>query len=213
MAQQLQRVAANVETLVTNSAKQLQKPESSSSHVVNLLYENQNVIHTKALPLDFSKFDGTDLMGQAYPANQFFAYHQTNAHHHVLLASFHMKGKALVRFQDHEASGTINSWDGLVHALQTWFGPTAYEDPMEALTRLRQITTVGSYKSDFEYLSNQLRCLVEPYKLSCFLSKLREDIQFMVRMFNPPTLHIAFGLAKMQEENIVALKKNWLEWD
>ena len=33
-----------------------------------------------------------------------------------------------------------------VKALQTRFGVTAYDDPMEALTRLKQTSTVVSYK-------------------------------------------------------------------
>lgn len=72
---------------------------------------------------------------------------------------------------------------------------------------MRQTTTVESFKSDFKYLSNQLRGLAEPYKLSCLLSGLHEDVRFMVSMFNPRILHIAFGLAKMQEENVATLKK------
>lgn len=79
-----------------------------------------------------------------------------------------MEGKALVWFQDLEAYGTITSWDGFVQALQTWFGPTSYEDPMEALTRLRQTSIIEHYNSQFDHLSNQLQGLVEPYKLSCF---------------------------------------------
>ncbi|KAJ0034380.1 hypothetical protein Pint_26460 [Pistacia integerrima] len=63
------------------------------------------------------------------------------------------------------------------------------------------------YKSQFDALSNQLRGLAESYELSCFLSGLWEDIQFMVRMLNPSNLHIAFGLAKMQEENVAALRR------
>jgi hypothetical protein len=73
------------------------------------------------------------------------------------------------------------------------------DDLMETLTRLCQTTTVEAYKSQFEILSNQLKGLVEPYKLSCFLSGLREDIRFMVRMLNPSNLTMAFGMAKMQE--------------
>lgn len=49
--------------------------------------------------------------------------------------------------------------------------------------------------------------MIESYKLNCFLSGLREDIQFMVRMLNPLNLHIAFGLTKIQAENVVALMR------
>ncbi|KAJ0101884.1 hypothetical protein Patl1_05728 [Pistacia atlantica] len=78
---------------------------------------------------------------------------------------------------------------------------------MEALIRLNQTSTEEDYKSQFEALSNQLRELAEFYKLSFFLSGLREEIRFMVRMLNPSNVHIAFGLAKMQEENVAAFRR------
>ena len=56
-----------------------------------------------------------------------------------------------------------------VKALQTRFGATACDDPMEALTRLKQTSTVVSYKGNFEILSNRIVGLSESYKLSCFL--------------------------------------------
>ncbi|KAA8544084.1 hypothetical protein F0562_021739 [Nyssa sinensis] len=118
-----------------------------------------------------------------------------------------MEGKALVWFQDIEAAGGISSWEGFVRVLQTRFGSSPYEDPMEALIWLKQTSTVEDYKSQFEALSNQLRGLAKSYKLSCFLSGLREDIWFMVRMLNPSNLYIAFGLEKIQEENAAALRR------
>ena len=78
---------------------------------------------------------------------------------------------------------------------------------MESFILLKQTSTVEDYKSQFEALSNQLRGLAKSYKLSCFLSGLREDIRFMVLMVNPSNLYIAFGLAKMQEENMVTLRR------
>lgn len=58
-----------------------------------------------------------------------------------------------------------------------------------------------------EVLSNHLWGLVEPYKINCFLSGLREDISFIVCMHNPQTVNVAVGLAKMQEENVSAYRK------
>jgi hypothetical protein len=55
-----------------------------------------------------------------------------------------------------------------VRALQVRFGFTAYNDPMESLTRLRQTSTVAAYKAQFEALSNRLRGLYEKHKLNCF---------------------------------------------
>ena len=122
-----------------------------------------------------------------------------------------MEGKALTWFQDLEASSSITSWDGFTQSLLTRFGPSILDDPMKTLTRLRQTTTMKAYKPQFEILSNQLKGLAEPYKPSCFLSGLRDDIRFMVRMLNPLNLTVAFGMVKMQEENVATFRRSsWL---
>lgn len=58
------------------------------------------------------------------------------------------------------------------------------------------------YKTWFEFLSNKLRGRSDCYKLSCFLSRLRDEIRPPMRMFNPSTLTIAYSLAKIQKENL-----------
>ena len=78
---------------------------------------------------------------------------------------------------------------------------------MEALTKLKQITTMAVYKSKFEMLSNRIRNLSESHKLSCFLSGLRDEVRLAVRMQNPRTLSAAFGLAKIQEKYLSTCKK------
>ncbi|KAJ6865748.1 hypothetical protein NC652_037308 [Populus alba x Populus x berolinensis] len=110
--------------------------------------------------------------------------------------------------RDLEALGSITSWDGFTQSLLTRFGPFILDDPIKTLTRLRQTTIVEAYKSQFEILSNQLKRLAEPYKLSCFLSGLQEDIRFMVRLLNPSNLTMAFGMVKMQEKNAAAFRRS-----
>ena len=124
------------------------------------------------------------------------------------MASFHMDGDALIWFQDCEETGIFNNWEGFVEALLIRFGTTAYEDPMEALTRLRQTTGVVAYKGQFEALSNRLKGLFDVHKLSCFLSRLRDEIQFPMKILNPRNLNDAFGLAKIQEEFLISSQKN-----
>ncbi|XP_035543593.1 uncharacterized protein LOC118347680 [Juglans regia] len=176
---------------------------------------NQNeqmVLHTgevypRAIRLDFPTFNGGDPHGWLYKVNQFFSFHNTLPQHRLRLASFHMEGKTLVWFQDLDESGVLTSWDEFVKVLLLRFGPSSYDDPMEQLTRLRQVGSVEEYKAQFESLSNRLRGLSEQYKLSCFLSGLRDDIRLTVRMFNPHNLLLTYGLAKIQEEKTTLHKK------
>ena len=84
-----------------------------------------------------------------------------------------------------------------MEALLTRFGSSAYEDPMEALTRLQQTSNVVNYKGQFETLSNRIRDLSENHKLSCFLSGLKDEVRLPVKMLHPKNLNEAFNLANI----------------
>ncbi|WJZ95606.1 hypothetical protein VitviT2T_014364 [Vitis vinifera] len=115
--------------------------EGSKRQMTNPLLEDNGGIQTRAVWLDFPKFNGEDPSGT------------------LKLQGELVVGRDLyVHFR--------RSWEGFVRALQTRFGSSPYEDPMEALIRLKQTSTVEDYKSQFEALSNQLRGLAESYKLS-----------------------------------------------
>lgn len=101
LAQQ-QVVVANVDSLVRSSGRWTEDPGEGLGFklkVANPLYEDHSGIQTRSIRLDCFKFDVDDPNGWIYQANQFFSYHQTNLHHHILLTSFHMEGKALVSFK------------------------------------------------------------------------------------------------------------------
>ncbi|KAF5443056.1 hypothetical protein F2P56_035649 [Juglans regia] len=126
--------------------------------------------------LDFPHFSGSDPAGWTFKANQYFDCFQIPFHQKLMVASHHMEGEALVWYQSAFESGQFNSWETLVVAMQGRFGPSAFDDPMEALTRLRQTTSVSLYTSQFEALSNRLKGLSDKHKMSCFISGLKDDI-------------------------------------
>ena len=149
------------------------------------------------MKLDFPRFLGDDPTSWVYKANQYFGYYQTPIIEKLLISSFHMELEALIWFQEVEETGVFTNWDSLVQALHVRFGSTAYDDPMEVLTRLRQSSTVALYKAEFEVMSNRIKGLSPLHKLSCFLSGLKDEIRLLVRILNPSTLNEAFGLAKI----------------
>ncbi|XP_075674861.1 uncharacterized protein LOC142644061 [Castanea sativa] len=101
-----------------------------------------------------------------------------------------------------------SDWKSLVQTMHARFGSTAYDDPMEMLTRLRQTTSMAMYKAQFEVLSNRIKGLSASHKLSCFLSRLKDEIRLPVRMLNPQSLNEAFGLSKIQEEYNCSYKRS-----
>ena len=124
------------------------------------------------------------------------------------MATFHMDGDALIWFQDCEETWIFSNWEGFFEALLTRVGTITYEDPMEALTRLRQMTNVVAYNGQFEALSNRLKGFSNVHKLSCFFSGLRDEIRLPVKMLNLKNLNEAYGLAKIQEEFLISSRKN-----
>jgi hypothetical protein len=162
--------------------------------------------------MDFPKFDRVDPANWLYKATQYFDFNQIQGMDRIPIASFHMEGEALIWFQDADYSGLIGNWDSFAKACLVRFGPTSYDDPMESLTRLRQTHSVAAYKAQFEALSNRLRGLTEPYKLSCFLSGLKDEIRLPVRMLALTGLGQAFGLAKIQEEYVLSSRKGFKQF-
>lgn len=78
------------------------------------------------------------------------------------MAIFHMEGKVIPWFQKLEDSGAITNWKAFIRALHVRFGETTYDDPMETLTKLRQVSTVEAYKTSLrlfqtEYASGAMR--------------------------------------------------------
>ena len=98
------------------------------------------------LKLDFPHFDGANLIRWIYQAKQYFSLHNTLHTNKVPLASFHLEGIALqwhpwiTKFQ-----GPL-TWEEFTKSILRRFGPTNFEDPFEALSRLRQTTTIAVYQ-------------------------------------------------------------------
>ncbi|XP_041004177.1 uncharacterized protein LOC121249543 [Juglans microcarpa x Juglans regia] len=137
--------------------------------------------NNRGVRLDFPHFNGDNPTESIFKVNQYFSYHQTQPGHRLLMASYHMQGEALIWYQDAWDSGHFDTWETFTRALQLRFGPTDYYDPMEALTCLKQTSTLATYKAQFESLSNRLKRLPENHKLSCFISGLKDGICLPIR--------------------------------
>jgi len=118
-----------------------------------------------------------------------------------------MEGRALIWFEELKASGALKSWGDFLQSLRIRFEKGSYDDPMEELTKLKQVGVLEDYKTQFDFLANKVIGLPDSHKLSMFLRGLKDEIRIPIRMFHPKTLIDAFALAKMQEETFLAHKK------
>ena len=80
---------------------------------------------------------------------------------------------------------------------------------METLTILRHLQFVATYKSQFKALSNRIRNLSEPHKLSCFMTGLKDDVRLAVKMQGPRSLGEAYALANIQEEYLATCRRRY----
>ncbi|KAA8546750.1 hypothetical protein F0562_003179 [Nyssa sinensis] len=153
-----------------------------------------------SLKLQFPKFNGEDPMGWIYKAEQYFEYQGIRADQRVQLASFHLEGIALQWHRWHTKFREPPTWEELTKAVLLRFGPTEFEDPSEALSRLKQTTTVATYQEAFERLSHRVDKLPETFLIGCFIAGLRDDIRLDVKIKQPRTLADTIGVARLVEE-------------
>jgi hypothetical protein len=88
------------------------------------------------------------------------------------------------------------------------FEPIDYKDPLEALTRLKQTTTVNIYQTEFEKLSQRIDDLPENYLVGFSIVGLRDEIRLDVKVKHPITLLDAIRVARLVEERTQLQKKS-----
>jgi hypothetical protein len=116
------------------------------------------------------------------------------------LASFRLSNVALQWYRWYTKNRGQLRWTEFVKALLHHFGPIDYEDPSEALSRLKQTTTVNAYQEAFEKLSHKVDDLPETFLVGCFIAGLKDEIRLDVRVKQPKTLSEYISVAHLIEE-------------
>ena len=133
--------------------------------------------------LDVPRFDNHDPLGWIFKISQFFDYQATPEEDQITVASFYLDGAALSWFQWMYRNGFITTWQALLHAIETLFTPSIYDDPRGALFKLVQRGSVTEYMTEFERLANRIVGLSLSDLLSCFISGLNPEIRRELQAF------------------------------
>lgn len=173
--------------------------ETSRSNAVNERSIHHELPHHR-LRLDFPRFNGEDPTGWVYKAEQYFDFKDISPDQQVQLASFHLEGIALQWHRWLTKFRGPLTWKEFTKAVHLRFGPTDYEDPSEALTRLKQTSSVAAYQEAFERLSHRVDGLPKNFLIGCFVAGLRDDIRLDVKIKQPRTLSDTIGVARLIEE-------------
>nr|GEW76435.1 retrotransposon-related protein [Tanacetum cinerariifolium] len=117
-----------------------------------------------------------------------------------------LEGVATKWFQWMSWNGLITTWDGFEESVKSRFGPSKYEDPQGALSKLLQLGTVEDYQREFEKLINRVTDI--PNSLLIFyISGLKLNLQHELLVSRPTTLGDAFFLARIIEARFEAIAK------
>ncbi|KAH7544951.1 hypothetical protein FEM48_Zijuj01G0040500 [Ziziphus jujuba var. spinosa] len=139
------------------------------------------------LKIDFPRFNGEDPNGWIYRCEQYFEF-------------------KLVE-ESQQFRGPL-TWNEFTRAVLHQFGPTDYDNPSEALARLKQVSSVTLYQAEFKKLSQQIDHLPESHLVGCFLTGLRDDIRVELKMKQPRSLSEAIGVAWLIEERNQLQRRN-----
>nr|GEU53787.1 hypothetical protein [Tanacetum cinerariifolium] len=99
------------------------------------------------------------------------------------------------------------TWVEFSQALSARFGPTDYENPAGALSRLKHTTTVAKYQESFKKLSHQVDGLPEDFLMACYIGCLKDEVRLEVKMKKPRSFIDAMGLSRIAEEKLSLAKK------
>ena len=99
-------------------------------------------------------------------------------------------------------NGLITNWDRFVESVKNRFGPSKYEDPQGALSKLLQTGTVEDYQREFEKLMNRVTDIPESLLISFYVSGHKIHLQRELLVSKPTTLGDAFALARITEAHL-----------
>ncbi|KAJ0744829.1 putative nucleotidyltransferase, Ribonuclease H [Helianthus annuus] len=201
----LQTILDKLQTLETASV--IRQVDTSGSSGSGYISGNGTGFQQPQTKLFFPKFSGDDPTGWVFQAEQYFEFANINVTQQVPLASFHLEGIALQWYRWYTKFRGPISWTELSQALLSRFGPTDYEDPTEALPRLRHTTTVAAYQEAFEQLSHRIDGLPESFLIGCFIAGLKDEVRYDVKLKKPRTLVETFGYARTVEERNLCIFK------
>ncbi|PWA58030.1 hypothetical protein CTI12_AA406450 [Artemisia annua] len=153
----------------------------------------------RSMRLDVPKFTGIDPESWLFSINEYFSLLNTPADQRLRIVGFNLEGAAAEWFCWMTRNGLITDWARFEESVKNRFGPSKYEDPQGALSKLLQTGTVAAYQAEFEKLMNRVTNISETLLISFYISGLKLYLQRELLVSKPTTLGDAFSLSRVTE--------------
>ncbi|GKA24064.1 ty3-gypsy retrotransposon protein, partial [Tanacetum coccineum] len=152
--------------------------------------------------MDVPKFSRDDPERWIFSITEYFSLLNTPTDQRLRIVSFNLEGAAAEWFQWMTRNGLITTWTRFEESVKNRFGPSKYEDPKGALSKLLQLGTVEDYQGEFEKLMNQVTGISDSLLISFYISGLKLHLQRELLASKPLTLGYVFLLARMIEARL-----------
>lgn len=154
---------------------------------------------TCAIKLDLPKFTGVDPEGWIFQAEEYFAFHGILDDSRIQIAGLNMTREALGWMRGLRQNNLLSTWERFVEDMRERFGGSEFEDKLQELCRIKQITSVANYLEKFEELLNEISGQSEASLIIFFISELKPELKNELNLAKPTTLRRVFALAKAHE--------------
>ncbi|GJU91826.1 ty3-gypsy retrotransposon protein [Tanacetum coccineum] len=151
----------------------------------------------RSMRLDVPKFTGVDPESWLFSINEYFTLLNIPAGQRLRSVGFNLEGAAAEWFRWMSRNGLITDWARFEDSVKNHFGPSKYEDPQGALSKLLQLGSVEDYHNEFEKLMNRVVDIPETLLISFYILGLKLLIQRELLVAKPVNLGDAFSLSRV----------------
>ena len=159
---------------------------------------------------DFPKFYGTLPALWLDRCLTYFELYRVPPANWFTTASLYMDGHAALWLQAFRQARRVVTWDAFCLAVIEEFGPDEFEGQMHKLLQLRQTASVAEYRQQFESYMYHLIALAPSLSSKFFVTQfvlgLKDELRAAVRIQAPTSITRATEFAKIQEEELEALR-------
>ncbi|GJX42083.1 ty3-gypsy retrotransposon protein [Tanacetum coccineum] len=151
----------------------------------------------RSVRLDVPKFTKVDPESWLFSINKYFTLLNTPADQRLRIVGFNLEGAAAEWFHWMSRNCLIIDWARFEDSVKNHFGPSKYEDPQWALSKLLQLGSVEDYHNEFEKLMNRVVDIPKTLLISFYILGLKLPIQRELLVAKPVTLGDAFSLSRI----------------
>lgn len=167
--------------------------------------------------LEIPIFDGSKPRWWVRRCERFFELYRIGEEQRVTMATAYLDDTADAWYQSwRQSEGGWVTWTKFSNELCGRFGERNLADTVEEFNKLKQQGSVEDYLRRFEELKALIGAahpsLPESYFVSSFISGLRDDLRFVVKMLGPVSVRQAAKKARLQEVTWEAVFKKNRPW-